>query len=1011
MAVGFSDALNRRILGLGEAFARAAEAIDPTIDILRARFDLLRITASSIFQPFTDFEPGPGINELSASFNDLFNSAASADVSGLEASLERASAAIGTIAGEVRAIASASLPENFGQGIVESLNSVTATDAQEFGRTVATTIASFIPGVLSIPFNAQIFTDITNGLQNIFDGLDVQQFVTNVGNGLRGALEGVTELFTGLATPDDEGITASSVILGTISGTLGAIRDILDIALGGLSTGQLSALVLALTAFTQTGRAVAAPGRAAGQALIDPALQRAATRAETELRGLATALELLAGVDTRNVREYNQALAAQAEIQNRTAMLTRQINDLQARSNTLTAQEQQELNELIANRTRLTTQINAADASVRRHTASLQQQGVTALQAESQLRVVNNQLQAISNIRTDAVERSVGRIQGLISGLGGAGGAVGGAVGGAIGFEIGNNFVDIIESTLFDLPGWAEVGVTIATSFAAQAAGAAIGTAIGSLIATGIVTALGGAGAAALGGVFAAAIAAISLPALAIGAIVVGGVGLALYFADEIAAAWNSLTGFLSDFFGNIFAEAFGFGANEQAQAGAAATGEAAGQLNEVIDILQQTREDARGTTDFGRINATLASIEGILDREGFFSERQVETAVDRLNAALATMRFNEEQANTLRELLALIRSGSLNQFQTGGLVRGPGSGTSDSITARLSNGEYVIRASSVRRFGVDFFDRLNAGLFPGFAAGGLVGFQEGGQVNVPPDTDPGIAALITQINELTGFVATTMRIEEVSSSRLLLLAQELDTLEDLRTQLMDQTISDRDRFILQQRQNALTENVRNLLEDVEANTAGMGEGDGTGATNLGETQFGMDLSTNLSNDLARAFARGEFDSVGQVFRMGILRTIQDSVETQLASALGQIFNALFTQIVFDAQAAAQVASSISSGIGAFFGFQEGGLVPNAPGVGDRVPALLTPGELVVPRESFDDVVGDRGRTNQTVNINISGNVDQRSIDQIRRVIQGSPEQVGSANRLFTENTEGLRRV
>lgn len=57
-----------------------------------------------------------------------------------------------------------------------------------------------------------------------------------------------------------------------------------------------------------------------------------------------------------------------------------------------------------------------------------------------------------------------------------------------------------------------------------------------------------------------------------------------------------------------------------------------------------------------------------------------------------------------------------------GGYITGPGTGTSDSIPARLSNGEYVIRASMVQRFGKEFFDAINyMGRLPGFAAGGLV--------------------------------------------------------------------------------------------------------------------------------------------------------------------------------------------------------------------------------------------------------------------------------------------------
>lgn len=60
--------------------------------------------------------------------------------------------------------------------------------------------------------------------------------------------------------------------------------------------------------------------------------------------------------------------------------------------------------------------------------------------------------------------------------------------------------------------------------------------------------------------------------------------------------------------------------------------------------------------------------------------------------------------------------------FAGGGEVNGSGSGTSDSIPAMLSNGEYVLNASAVDRLGVPFLNGLNTGRLQGFATGGLVG-------------------------------------------------------------------------------------------------------------------------------------------------------------------------------------------------------------------------------------------------------------------------------------------------
>lgn len=70
------------------------------------------------------------------------------------------------------------------------------------------------------------------------------------------------------------------------------------------------------------------------------------------------------------------------------------------------------------------------------------------------------------------------------------------------------------------------------------------------------------------------------------------------------------------------------------------------------------------------------------------------------------------------------------NAFASGGSVAGPGTGTSDSVPAMLSNGEYVLNAQAVDRLGVPFLNGLNTGRLRGFASGGLVG--SGGAYNRP---------------------------------------------------------------------------------------------------------------------------------------------------------------------------------------------------------------------------------------------------------------------------------------
>jgi tape measure domain-containing protein len=64
---------------------------------------------------------------------------------------------------------------------------------------------------------------------------------------------------------------------------------------------------------------------------------------------------------------------------------------------------------------------------------------------------------------------------------------------------------------------------------------------------------------------------------------------------------------------------------------------------------------------------------------------------------------------------------GKLLGFSSGGYVSGPGSARSDSIPARLSDGEFVVNAGATARHRA-LLETINSGRAPGFADGGLVG-------------------------------------------------------------------------------------------------------------------------------------------------------------------------------------------------------------------------------------------------------------------------------------------------
>jgi hypothetical protein len=80
--------------------------------------------------------------------------------------------------------------------------------------------------------------------------------------------------------------------------------------------------------------------------------------------------------------------------------------------------------------------------------------------------------------------------------------------------------------------------------------------------------------------------------------------------------------------------------------------------------------------------------------------------------------------------------------FAEGGAIHGPGSGTSDSIPALLSAGEYVHRSSAVNHYGVSMMHAINNMTFPKFSLGGLVDHISSAMtIDVPRFASGGLAA------------------------------------------------------------------------------------------------------------------------------------------------------------------------------------------------------------------------------------------------------------------------------
>lgn len=91
--------------------------------------------------------------------------------------------------------------------------------------------------------------------------------------------------------------------------------------------------------------------------------------------------------------------------------------------------------------------------------------------------------------------------------------------------------------------------------------------------------------------------------------------------------------------------------------------------------------------------------------------------AVQIAQKALAAVGSTETGASLIKTAGSIFAGG----FAEGGLISGPGTGTSDSIVAAVSNGEFVVNAEATRK-NLALLHSLNSGNMPRFADGGLVG-------------------------------------------------------------------------------------------------------------------------------------------------------------------------------------------------------------------------------------------------------------------------------------------------
>lgn len=113
-------------------------------------------------------------------------------------------------------------------------------------------------------------------------------------------------------------------------------------------------------------------------------------------------------------------------------------------------------------------------------------------------------------------------------------------------------------------------------------------------------------------------------------------------------------------------------------------------------------------------IQDQFPELVGIIDNSGLKQSMQdqaiapLQAMIDKAKEAKTALdeAFAAEQRS--RQVSGINPRNLVVGAATGGLITGPGTGTSDSIPARLSNGEYVIRAAAVSQIGVPLLEQLN---------------------------------------------------------------------------------------------------------------------------------------------------------------------------------------------------------------------------------------------------------------------------------------------------------------
>lgn len=162
------------------------------------------------------------------------------------------------------------------------------------------------------------------------------------------------------------------------------------------------------------------------------------------------------------------------------------------------------------------------------------------------------------------------------------------------------------------------------------------------------------------------------------------------------------------------------------------------GDLDDVTDAAKKIPKSTKTRPDAPNADNTRRDLEGVDDAARKIpGSTRTNVTESGASATESAMRAVQSAISAIDRSINIHTSytssgekpnggGGGGDWATGGYIRGPGTSTSDSIPAMLSDGEYVIRAAAVDRIGVANLHRLNAGMVSGFKKGGKVRASSG---------------------------------------------------------------------------------------------------------------------------------------------------------------------------------------------------------------------------------------------------------------------------------------------